>query len=267
MKVFSCFLNQIKENAKKGNTESESIQQQIEIIEAELQSLKKKKASKEQDIRKTQFELTAKKEQLAVSQQKLASFKCELEMLNFYLSQEQAESNKKTTEPTKNLYLNEDASQNAEKEVDKALLDQFKKLENSVRAPVLDSMAINYTTGFFQQNKMVATSIIVQKLDYTIEQLENMDSYEGYAATFRISKTTNFRTLWSTACHFWGVHDGYYRLMDTNFNDLSGYEDTIENFIRITKETQKTKDIVVYLVHFPKHPKVPHPLTKLSIFS
>ena len=44
---------------------------------------------------------------------------------------------------------------NREREIDKSIIELFTKLENSVSSPILDSLAGNYTTGFFQQNKVI----------------------------------------------------------------------------------------------------------------
>lgn len=50
--------------------------------------------------------------------------------------------------------------------------------------------------------------------------------------------------------------------MDSYFNDLASYEDTIENYIKELKDAQKNREVVIYLVPFPKLPKYPHPITK-----
>ncbi len=54
--------------------------------------------------------------------------------------------------------------------------------------------------------------------------------------------------------------------MDQAFNDLVAYEDTIENYIKVGKDLQKNKEILVYLVYFPHLPKGPHSYTKQSTF-
>jgi len=60
------------------------------------------------------------------------------------------------------------------------------------------------------------------------------------------------------------VHIGQYRIMDKYFNDLSTYDDTIENYIKEFKDIQKNKEVVIYLVSFPYLPKHPHPSTATS---
>ena len=54
-------------------------------------------------------------------------------------------------------------------------------------------------------------------------------------------------------------------MLDHSFNDLAAYDDTIENYIKVTKELQKNKEPVIFLVYFPQLPKNPHPDTKQSI--
>lgn len=90
-----------------------------------------------------------------------------------------------------------------ELEVDKAIFQQIKELEKCAKTPVLDGLASNYTTGFFQLNKMASPSITVQKIDRTIDDLQYSEKIEGYKNAFRISKNSNFRSLWQTACEFW----------------------------------------------------------------
>lgn len=92
---------------------------------------------------------------------------------------------------------------NLELEKDKAIFQQIRELEKCARKPVLEGLASNYTTGFFQLNRMASTSITVQKIDKTIEDLQYSEKIDGYKTTFRISKTSNFRSLWTTACDFW----------------------------------------------------------------
>ncbi len=87
--------------------------------------------------------------------------------------------------------------------MDKAISQELRALEGNVRGPVLETLAGNYTTGFFQLNKMASTHITVQKLDVPLEQLESLEIFTGCGATFRISKTTTFRLLWQTSCQYW----------------------------------------------------------------
>eukprot|EP00826_Nyctotherus_ovalis_P011005 TRINITY_DN12873_c0_g3_i4.p3 TRINITY_DN12873_c0_g3~~TRINITY_DN12873_c0_g3_i4.p3 ORF type:complete len:126 (+),score=55.81 TRINITY_DN12873_c0_g3_i4:384-761(+) len=119
-------------------------------------------------------------------------------MLNFFLSKDQF--NKGKLVPPK---ISAQEAINMERELDKVIVKELKALEESVKAPVLESLASNYTTGFFAQNKMISTHITVQKLDMPIEKLEDLEAYEGYGASFRISKTTNFHMLWNVACNYW----------------------------------------------------------------
>jgi hypothetical protein len=240
----------------------DDLKEQIEVLEGEVQSLLKKKENKEQNMKKLATEVKSKKDQLTLSQGNLHELKCELEMLNFFLSKQQF--NKGKLVPPK---ISAQEAINLEREVDKAIIKELKSLENSVKAPVFDSLATNYTTGFFTQNKMISTYITIQKLDIPIDKLYDLETYEGYGATFRISKTTNFYMLWTITCNYWGVHIGQYRLMDKYFNDLSTYDDTIENYIREYKDIQKNKEVVIYLVNFPYLPKYPHPTTANSKFS
>jgi hypothetical protein len=90
-----------------------------------------------------------------------------------------------------------------EKETDRAILTELKKLEDCARAPVLKMLATNYTTGFFQLNRATAKYISVCKVDLPMENLLYSETADGYVSTFRISKTTYFRSLWQTACRFW----------------------------------------------------------------
>jgi len=176
----------------------EDLKEQIEVLEGEVQTLLKKKENKEQDITKLATEVKSKKDQLRLSQVTLHELKCELEMLNYFLSKEQFDKGKLV--PQK---ISSQEAINLEREVDKAIMNELKSLENSVNTPIFESLATNYTTGFFTQNKMISTYITVQKLDMPIDKLYDLDIYEGHGATFRISKTTNFHMLWTVVCNYW----------------------------------------------------------------
>ena len=52
--------------------------------------------------------------------------------------------------------------------------------------------------------------------------------------------------------------------MDQNFNDMSTYDDSIENFIKDFNDIQKNKEPIVFLVYYPQLHKYPHPGTRAS---
>jgi len=118
--------------------------------------------------------------------------------LNFFISREQSDKGKLVPQKATTQ-----AAMNLEREIDRTVLQQFRCLEETVKAPVLDSLQGNYTTSFFSQNKMPSSFVTVRKLDALTDDLASLKNFEGNEVNLRISKLSNFYTLWKSVCSYW----------------------------------------------------------------